>query len=345
MKRTFSSSFWFKMVLYIFFVLLFTGLIILSIGYVFLRLNHVSTPGHFSISPFIALFFISLIIGTFISIIIGRQMIDPIRQLSDAAKSVAKGNFDIKLNESYHGEAQDMIVNFNKMIQELQGIETFRNDFIVNVSHEFKTPLAAIEGYATLLQDESLSKEERAAYTGIIIERVRQLSSLAGNILKISKLENQEILVQKSYFELDEQIRQALLPFENLWTAKNIDLDLSLPPVSYYGNEDLLFQVWSNLFSNAIKFTPEGGLITTALEPKQHNVMISITDTGIGMTPEVINHIFDKFYQGDTTRNAEGNGLGLALVKRIIDLCNGEITIQSTPGKGTAFMIALPVRE
>ena len=343
MKRKFSSALWIKMVSYTFFSLLATSILTLLLSY---GLYHFNLISHQSRTPFfgvIVIILISLIVGTFISVLIARQMVYPITQLSKAAKKVAKGDFSIKLAETYKGETQEMIVNFNKMIQELQSIETFRNDFIVNVSHEFKTPLAAIEGYVTLLQDEYLSEEERAVYTCIIIERVRQLSSLVGNILKISKLENQEIVASKSYFELDEQIRQALLPFEDLWTTKNIELDLNLPPVTYYGSEDLLYQVWANLFSNAIKYTPPKGMISAALTQTSEYIIVSITDTGIGMAPEVVNHIFDKFYQADATRNAEGNGLGLALVKRIIDLCNGEITVQSEPGKGTSFIIRLPV--
>lgn len=202
-------------------------------------------------------------------------------------------------------------------------METLRNDFIVNVSHEFKTPIAAIEGYATLMQDQELSPEERADYSRLIIESTRQLSSLSSNILKLSKLENQEIVGGKKEFALDEQLRQALLLLEAQWNDKGINLELTLEPVVYYGNEELLMQVWLNLLSNAIKFTDNGGEVAVSLLSAEDAVTVRIADSGTGMTEEVMKRIFEKFYQGDKSRSAEGNGLGLPLVRRIVELSGG----------------------
>lgn len=278
--------------------------------------------------------------------ILANNFMKPIKKLIDATNKVAKGDFSIRLEEcSHHPGIYEINSSFNKMVKELNSIETLRNDFVVNVSHEFKTPLAAIEGYATLLQDSNLSENERFEYTKIILDSSKQLSSLSGNILKLSKLETQEIIPEKKYFSLDEQLRQALLLLETQWSKKNIDIDMDLKSVSYYGSEDLLMQVWINLFSNAIKFTSEGGLIVTKLSHTSEGLYVSISDNGIGMNEEVKNRIFDKFYQGDNSRNFKGNGLGLALVKKILDLCNCKITVKSKLNEGTTFNIYLPIEE
>ncbi|MGL5346809.1 MAG: HAMP domain-containing sensor histidine kinase [Peptostreptococcaceae bacterium] len=268
----------------------------------------------------------------------------PLKKLIEAIDEVAKGDFSIRLEENHlPPEIKNLNTSFNTMVNELNSIETLRNDFIVNVSHEFKTPIAAIEGYATLLQDDTLTEKERVEYTKIILDSSRQLSSLSGNILKLSKLETQEILPDKKYFSLDEQLRQALLLLETQWSIKNIDIDMDLETINYYGSEDLLMQVWLNIFSNAIKFTPEGGLIVTKLKATDSVIHVSISDNGIGMAEDVQDRIFDKFYQGDTSRNFQGNGLGLTLVKRILDLCKCKITVESRVGEGTTFNIYIPI--
>ncbi len=284
------------------------------------------------------------LVFTLIITCLAHKLLNPIRKLIEATDEVSKGNFSIRLNEdNVKHEIRNMNVSFNKMVKELNSIETLRNDFIINVSHEFKTPLAAIEGYATLLQDESLSEDEKNEYTKIILESAKQLSSLSGNILKLSKLETQEIVPEKKYFYLDEQLRQALILLENQWSKKDIDIDMDLRTTYYYGCEDLLMQVWINLFSNAIKFTPKGGLIATRLKNTDNGIYISISDTGVGMSKEVQSRVFEKFYQGDKSRNFEGNGLGLTLVKKILDLCKCNIDVSSEINKGTTFTIFLPI--
>lgn len=286
-----------------------------------------------------------MLTGTAITAIVGRKLLAPINDLSEAAKRVAKGDFSARVAHEEHkvDVIGEMAVNFNGMVQELGGMETLRNDFIVNVSHEFKTPIAAIEGYATLMQDQGLSPKEREDYSRLIIESTRQLSSLSSNILKLSKLENQEIVGGKIEFALDEQLRQALLLLEAQWNDKALNLDLALEPVVYYGNEELLMQVWLNLLGNAIKFTDDGGEIAVSLFGTEVAVTVQISDSGTGMTEEVMKRIFEKFYQGDKSRSAEGNGLGLPLVRRIVELSGGSVAVESTPGKGAAFTVILPV--
>lgn len=270
----------------------------------------------------------------------------PINEIISATNKVAKGDFSIRLDEeNVEHEIRDMNVSFNKMVKELSSIETLRNDFIVNVSHEFKTPIAAIEGYATLLQDSDLTENEKREYAKIILDSTKQLSSLSGNILKLSKLETQEIIPDKKYFCLDEQLRQALLLLESQWSKKNIDIDMDLKTTHYYGSEDLLMQVWLNIFGNAIKFTPQNGLIITRLTNTPEGICVTISDNGIGMSEEVQSRIFDKFYQEDKSRHFKGNGLGLALVKKILDLCKCEISVSSKVGEGTTFTIYLPIEE
>ncbi|WP_122639791.1 sensor histidine kinase [Romboutsia sp. Marseille-P6047] len=290
---------------------------------------------------------INIALASTFTLIIGvltNNFMKPVNKLIEATNEVAKGDFSIRLDENTHPpDIHNMNASFNKMVKELSSIETLRNDFIINVSHEFKTPIAAIEGYATLLQDNSLTEEERMEYTKIILDSSRQISSLSGNILKLSKLETQEIIPDKKYFSLDEQLRQSLLLLETQWSKKNIDIDMDLKSINYYGSEDLLMQVWLNIFSNAIKFTPNDGLIVTRLKTTSKGICVTISDNGIGMSKEVQDRIFDKFYQGDNSRNLQGNGLGMTLVKKILDLCKCEITIQSNINKGTTFNVYLPI--
>lgn len=289
---------------------------------------------------------ISVISATSISALIAKRVLMSISEMSRAAQEVAKGNFDVKLSESNHIlEIYELQHNFNIMTSELRGIETLRNDFIVNVSHEFKTPLAAIDGYATLIQDPDMPEDERLEYIGMIIESARQLSRLTGNILKLSKLENQELVYDKKEYSLDEQIRQAVLWLEREWSPKDINFEINLEECKYYGNSDLMMQIWINLIGNAVKFTDNGGNISISLVRCDDKVIFTITDNGIGMDEKTKEHIFEKFYQADGTRGKAGNGLGLALVKRITDMCKGEVSVESSPGVGSQFKVVLPLNE
>jgi signal transduction histidine kinase len=273
---------------------------------------------------------------------VSRRILKPISDLNAATNLVARGKFNVRVAESKEKEYAQLIKNFNRMAEELSGIETLRGDFISNVSHEFKTPLASIQGFAKLLQDDTITEEERSEYTQIIINETSRLSKLTSDILKLSKLENQKTIINKRRFSIDEQIRTILLVLEPEWTKKNIELDISLDTVYYYGNEDLMAQIWQNIINNAIKFTPENGHIGVRLFSNEKNITVRISDDGPSIPPETIERIFDKFYQGDNSRKTEGNGLGLALVKRIIDLCDGKMSVENLYDGGVCFVVELP---
>lgn len=293
--------------------------------------------------PFLTNTCSSALISLCITTVISHHFFRPIKDLVHALEQVSAGNFDVRLKENdIWYEVREMNLNFNKMVKELNSIETLQSDFIQNVSHEIKTPLAAIEGYAALLSA-STRDEQNKLYAEQILKSSRQLSTLTGNILKLSKLENQSIISEKKTFSLDEQIRQAVLSLEPIWSAKNIDIDLNLPEISFYGNEDLIFQIWTNLISNGIKFTPSGGLVSVKMTAEDSFVNVVVADNGIGMTEEVQKHIFDKFYQAEGSRSMEGNGLGLTLVKKILSLCDGTIEVTSQPDLGSKFTVKLPV--
>ncbi|QUL56376.1 HAMP domain-containing histidine kinase [Paenibacillus tritici] len=344
MIRGKNRGLWWYFVSMVFVIILFFVLLMSVWAFLYFRIGNNTWEHGNPFPPILTMVLFSLVIGTTISIMVGRTILAPITDFSKAAKEIAGGNFDIYLNESHRvNEISEVAHHFNLMVQELRSIETLRNDFVVNVSHEFKTPIAAIEGYATLLQEENLSKEEHDEYTGMIIDSSRQLSNLSGNILKISKLENQEMLTELAEYPLDEQLRQALLLLESLWSAKHLHLNLDLEEQPYYGNEELMMQVWLNVLGNAIKFTPEGGAISVSIHSDGSWISVVIADNGIGMTPKVRKHIFEKFYQGDPARSAGGNGLGLPLAARIISLSKGIIEVQSEPGQGSAFTVKLPV--
>lgn len=285
---------------------------------------------------------ISIIAGSFLSLRVGRKLLIPISNIIDSTKEVATGNFDVEIkSDSKIVAIKEIVDSFNLMIKELSSIETLRNDFLVNVSHEFKTPLASIEGYAQLLQDPSINEEEILDYSKMIIDSSKQLSILVNDILKLSKLENQEVVFDKTTFRLDEQIREAILYLESKWSSKDINMDLDLIKCEYYGSEALLLQVWINLIDNAIKYSKDNSTITIKIIDREYYYDISIQDTGKGISSVDIKHIFDKFYQTEANRNNIGNGLGLSIVKRILDLSNSEISVASYPNTGTIFTIKL----
>lgn len=285
-----------------------------------------------------------IITGTIISRLIIRHPLQAIVSISKASKEVAKGNFDIHLAEDHQiAELKELTHNFNIMVRELTGIELLRNDFIENVSHEFKTPLSAIEGYATLLQKKNLSEEKKEEYTKKILYNTKRLSTLTSNILLLSRLENQEMGITKETFSLDEQLRETLLSLENAWSEKNLELEIDLENADYSGNSELLFHVWYNIIGNAIKFTDTGGQIEIVLKKERDYLKVNISDNGTGMNPETIQRVFEKFYQGDQSRSGTGNGLGLALANRIVALHGGDISVSSQEGKGSTFSVTLPL--
>lgn len=301
-------------------------------------LNRTTSPVLFSL----ILFSLCIVLGYISSLFMMKSVFAPLEELSSASKEVAKGNYSIEL--SYNGHVEELenaINNFNFMLRELNSVEMMRNDFIANVSHEFKTPLSSISGYVTLLQDPELSEVERQEYIRLAFFNIEKLNDLTSNILQLSKLENQNMLIPASTYRLDEQIREAIVMLEPKWSAKNIFLDIDLEEITYTGQQALLFQVWSNLLGNAIKFSNTGGKISIHLNQNETEIKFLITDEGIGMSEDTLAHLFEKFYQGDSSRKEQGNGLGLALCKNILDKCEGRIYVTSTLGCGSTFMVIL----
>lgn len=293
--------------------------------------------------PILICLIVSLVLGAVIALFVGKLIIKPVVEMCKAFDELSRGNFDCRVPEDQRiEEMKEMATKFNAMAHDLSNIETLRNDFVVNVSHEFKTPLSSIEGYATLLQNQSLAPEKRGHYVKKILDNSRRLSHLSSNILMLSKLENQNIVTGNTEFRLDEQIRKTILSLEDNWEEKDIEFDMELPNIMFVGNEALLERVWINIIDNAIKHSPNNEVIEITLENDENEIKVTVKDNGDGMDDEVQKHIFEKFYQGDSSRKEEGNGLGLALVKRIVDISKGNVTVSSKKGKGAAFTISFP---
>lgn len=270
----------------------------------------------------------------------------PVRMIQTALDKVINGDFSTRIPYLYgpdsNNEFDQIITSLNKMIEELSGVETLRTDFIANVSHELKTPLAVMQNYGTLLQSEDLSDEQRKEYGRAISEQTRRLSNLVMNILKLNKLENQQIYPNVEKYDLGEQVCECMLEFEAVWENKEIELEVDLEEeVIVEADKELLSLVWNNLLSNALKFTPEKGTVGLKLYTEESWACVQVSDTGCGMTPETGKNIFKKFYQGDTSHATKGNGLGLALVKRVIDICGAEISVSSRLGEGSTFTVKL----
>jgi len=286
---------------------------------------------------------ITLIFGT-IDHIRRKMMVDrPVKIIIDATERIMQGDFSVRVAQM-HGAGMEGFNQIGKAINamaaELAGTETLRTDFIANVSHELKTPLAVMGNYATMLQRPGITEEERCEYAKAISEAARRLAQLITNILKLNKLENQQIFPQPQEFDLGEQLCECLLAFEDAWEAKNLEIETDIQDdVRIKSDPELLSLVWNNLISNAVKFTPGGGTIGLSLKKEEDSVVVQVRDTGCGMQPEVGQHIFEKFYQGDTSHATQGNGLGLALVKRVVDILKGEIGVQSIYGEGSTFTV------
>ena len=270
----------------------------------------------------------------------------PAKRILDATQRITAGDLGVQIEpigaraDVYSFDA--IIHNLNKMTRELGSIETLRTDFVANVSHELKTPLSVISNYATMLQSPTLTEAERMEYAKAIHHASRNLADLVTNILKLNKLENQQIFPELVEFDLAEQLCECMLNFEDIWEKKDIQLEVEIPEtMPIRSDPELLGLVWNNLLSNAMKFTPEGGTVRVSLTREGDMAVIAVSDTGRGMTAEQGKHIFEKFYQTDTSHATLGNGLGLALVKRVVDITGSSITVQSAPGKGSTFTVRL----
>ncbi len=287
----------------------------------------------------------SAIIGTLLAAFVSKWLLSPLQDMIYATDKISRGDFKVHIKENFDEKTEMGMLqrSFNHMARELDSIEMFRKDFINNFSHEFKTPIVSVRGFAHQLRAGGLTEEEEREYIDIIASESDRLAKMSTNVLLLSKLENQQIVTDKTTFDLDEQIRTCLLLLEKQWSEKDIELDLDLDPVSYTFNEDMLSEVWINLFGNAIKFTPPRGKVSCVLRRTGEEIRVCISDTGSGMSSEVMTHIFEKFYQGDRSHGGEGNGIGLTIVSRILELCGGRILVDSRPEMGSVFTVILPV--
>lgn len=295
-----------------------------------------------TLSPILSLSILYLFclgLSGILSFIIGKKISKPINEIKNAIAQISSGNFDVKISKTKSKDFNKLVDQFNNMAQELKSIETLKSDFISNVSHEIKTPLAVINSYTKALSKDDLDVQTRKEYFSIIESNIQKLTTMTGNILNLSKIENQQIILDKQEFLLDEQIRQCIVNLEPEWQKKNIDFDLNLQEIKYSGSVSLIYQVWQNLINNAIKFSMPNSTIFISLQDCKNQIIFQIKDCGIGMSQENCKHAFDKFYQGDNSHFLSGNGLGLALVKRILDLHNAKISVKSEPNQGAEFTI------
>ena len=307
--------------------------------YVFLRLLSFEVTFPF----WIDLVLISILVGIFATFGLSLWILQPIKKLEKAMEKVADGDFSVRIRtESSSSEIQQIYAGFNLMAEELASTEILQTDFVSNVSHEFKTPINAIEGYSMLLQGSDDLTEEQNEYVEKILFNTHRLSTLTGSILLLSKIENQKIATKNSVIRLDEQIRETIVALEPLWENKNTDFDIEMEDVEYFGNEMLMHHVWSNLIGNAIKFSPVNSTVRIRLYVnKKGETVFTVTDSGEGLSEDAKAHIFDKFYQGDSSHKEEGNGLGLSLVKKILDLEGGSISAENTEEGGCRFTVVL----
>ena len=301
------------------------------------------TNTHFTVPTIVWMVLFSVVLGGGLSIIMSRFFLRPVTRMGRAMERVAAGDFTVRLdNPGALGEMRDSYAHFNTMTRALAATETLQSDFISNVSHEFKTPINAIEGYAMLMQDAGNDPALQREYADKILLSTRRLSELVNNILLLSKVDNQTMPLEKHPYRLDEQLRRAILLLERKWTQKQIEWDVDMDEATYTGNESLMLHVWVNLLDNAIKFDPVGGEIRLRLHCESTCIHITVSDNGPGIPKDQQSAIFERFYQADGSHKSEGNGLGLALARRIVRMCGGEISVSSEPGKGSCFTVELP---
>lgn len=295
---------------------------------------------------FINVIFLSFLLTVFDGIRRKLMIDSPLKKITDAAERIMQGDFSIRISHKVRGDVTggfDRVIDcFNELTEELSRSETLRTDFIANVSHELKTPLAVMQNYATMLQEPGLSEEKRIEYSKEISAASRRLANLITNILKLNKLENQQIFPSTSVYDLSEQLCECLLNFEDILEKKRFEVETDIEDgITVKSDPEMMTLVWNNLFSNALKFTPEGGKISLSVKSDGDFAVVCISDTGCGISKEVGERMFDKFYQGDTSHSTQGNGLGLALVKRVIDITGSDISVKSELGKGSSFTIRM----
>lgn len=333
-----------RLVVYMFVILIMSVLV----SFLFVSLLHrhgmLKVSGRFPWQgPLMIFGMTSVIMGCFFSWIFSKRILSPFREIIDAVNRLADGDFKVRLHLTEElWESREMTKSFNHMAEELGSLEMLRSDFVNNFSHEFKTPIASIRGFARMLQREDLTREEQKEYLQIIVDESERLTGLATNVLNLSKIENQTILTGQVQFNCTEQIRRIIALLEPKWSKKNLKFLLEADEIMIYGNMELLEQVWINLLDNAIKFSPDSSGIELLLRKRPGGVLFTITDHGPGIPSEAQTHIFDKFYQGDTSHTVQGNGLGLTIAKKIIELHKGNIQIKKSDISGTIFEVMLP---
>lgn len=333
-----------RLTAFVFYIMMASSILagtFLSILYFF------GVSGDFSLKPFLIQILALLtcpIIGSILAMLLSELFIEPIHKVIKAMREIKKGNFETRIDPGKaRGDVLELIESCNEMAEELGSIELFKNDFINVFSHELKTPMVSIVGFAKQLKNTGLTEEQKKEYLDIIISESERLSKMSANVLYLSKLESQQIVTDKTAFSLDEQIRRAILLLEKEWESKEIELDIDLSEIECVGNEEMLSHVWLNIISNAVKFSHKGGKIEIKCEVCDNNAVVRVADNGNGMSEEVITHIFEKFYQGDESHGSMGNGLGLSIAARIVDLCGGTITARSEVGRGSVFVVELPL--
>jgi signal transduction histidine kinase len=334
-----------SLVAMVFFVMILSILSAGLIAYLLIKIGIMDLEGTASpIRAISIMVYISIFLGVVIATLLSRRSVKPIQDMMKATEKVSEGDFSVVVNGSFVFELDTLAGSFNKMVQELKGIETLRSDFVRNFSHEFKTPITSISGFAKLLQAGDASDEEKQEYLNIIVQESERLVHLSTNVLNLSKIESTEIISEKTIYCLDEQIRLAIVMLEPKWSDKNLHVDISLEDeIEILGERNLIHQIWVNLLDNAIKYTNTSGVIKVGLWRSGQKAIFRLEDNGCGMNDETIRHIFDKFFQGDTSHSLAGNGLGLTLVKKITELCEGTIEVQSELGKGSVFIVKLPL--
>ena len=309
--------------------------------FVWMPLSRSLFPAGHVLAPYIPLI-IAALAAIPISSAVSLHSAKPIQDMLEATKAISRGDYSVRVSEEGEGDLGELLHSFNQMTAELGSTELMRNDFINTFSHEFKTPIVSIRGFARRLRSGNLTEQQREEYLQFIAEESERLSNLSSSVLLIAKYENQNLVTEQVSYDLDEQIRTCILRLESQWSAKNILFDLDLPRLPYRNNMEMMDHVWLNLIGNAVKFSHDGGTIHIRGKNEKNHITVWIRDEGIGIRPEHIPHIFDKFYQEDTAHASAGNGLGLSLVHRIMELSGGEIQVESQEGQGTTFCIRLP---
>lgn len=340
--KTFRRS----VIVYVMAIMACSGMLSVGLYALLDRFAPVDFADHLPFSLPILLVLTSVLIGWIVSLFLTRYFFRPIIQLIYATRAMAKGDFSIRCQDpETKGELADLVRSVNTLAEELGNLEIFRTDFIDTFSHEFKTPMVSIQGFAKQLKNPDLTESQRTEYADIILDESRRLLSLSQNVLLLSKYDNLEIVPDKARFRLDEQLCRCMQSLQRQWMEKELEVEGEMQEVWYDGNEELTSHIWMNLLANAIQFSPPGGKLSVWLESDDDLITVEIADEGPGMTPEVQARVFDRFYQGDPSRKGQGNGLGLAIVKRLVDLSGGTVDLQSAPGKGSRFTVTLPGHE